>query len=314
MKRFLLYGVFIFLLVFVGCVPSAVQKSPLKVAVLPVLDVMPLYVAQQQGYFEKNGIQVELVRVASAPERDQLMQAGQVDGMLNEVVTTLFYNKEQPRVKIVRFARTATSQYPLFRILAAKESNIQTPADLTGAQVAVSTGTVIEYLTDRLLEKYNIDLNEIEKVAVPKIDERMALLEAGKVDAAVLPDPVASLSIQKGARVVLDDTVYPEISNSVYSFRVQVVEQRPSDIKAFLKAVEQAVEDINSDKTRWNELLAEQKLVPPPLLSSYQLPDFPRAGVPSEAQFTDALSWAMDKGLLSRQIEYKECVDASFLP
>lgn len=313
MKKWVL-AVFFLILSASGCNPSAAQATPLKIAVLPVLDVLPLYVAQQQGYFEKAGVTVELVRVASAPERDQLMQAGQVDGMLNETVTTLFYNKEQPRVKIVRFARTATNQYPLFRILAAKDSLVQTPADLAGAQVAISNGTVIEYLTDRLLEKSGVNPGEIEKVSVPKIDERMALLEAGKLDAAVLPDPVASLSIQKGARVILDDTVYPEFSNSVYTFSIQTIEKRPEDVKAFLKAVEQAVQDINADKTRWNDLLTEQKLVPQPLLASYQLPDFPTAGVPSETQFFDALSWAMEKGLITKPLEYKDCVNAGFLP
>lgn len=290
------------------------QKSTLKLAVLPVLDVFPVYVAQQQGYFEKFGVTVEIIKVASAPERDQLMQAGQIDGMLNEPVTTMFYNKQQSRIKMVRYARTATSQQALFRILAAKDSGIKTVADLKGKQIGISTGTVIEYLTDRLLAQNGLDPSQVEKVAVPKIDERLALLGSGKLAAAVMPDPLASLSIQNGATVVIDDSSAPELSASVYSFSIDALKNKPQAVKAFLKAIEQAVQDINADKGKWNGLLTEQKLVPAPLLSSYTLPDFPTAGVPSEAQFNDAMQWALDKGLIPNKINYADSVDSSYLP
>ena len=91
-----------------------------------MLDSLPLYVAQANGYFQDAGVTVELIPVGSAPERDQLMQSGQIDGMLNEVVTTLYYNRETPKIKMVRFARVATAEYPVFRILAAKDSGITT--------------------------------------------------------------------------------------------------------------------------------------------------------------------------------------------
>ncbi|KAF0104841.1 MAG: NitT/TauT family transport system substrate-binding protein [Chloroflexi bacterium] len=116
----LLFMIIIFILA--GCSPKPAEKTPLKVAVLPVLDSLPLYVAEKQGYFEQAGLQVELIPVGSAPERDQLMQSEQIDGMLNELVTTLYYNRDGSKVKIVRFARIATAEYPVFRILAAKDS------------------------------------------------------------------------------------------------------------------------------------------------------------------------------------------------
>ena len=39
-------------------------------AVLPILDTLPMYVAQQEGLFEQNGVQVEFIPVASGAERD----------------------------------------------------------------------------------------------------------------------------------------------------------------------------------------------------------------------------------------------------
>ncbi len=90
---------------------SSGELPTLKIAVLPILDALPMYVANDQGLFEKQGVKVELIPAASAAERDQLIAAGQADGMINEIVSTILYNKDQIQVQIVRFARVATRRF-----------------------------------------------------------------------------------------------------------------------------------------------------------------------------------------------------------
>ncbi len=308
----LLVAVLVFL---TACSSTKVDSSTsLKVAVLPVLDSLPLYVAEQEGFFQDAGIQVELIPVGSAPERDQLMQSGQIDGMLNELVTTLFYNRGGSQVKIVRFARTATAEYPVFRILAAKDSGITSVEGLKGIEIGISQGTVIEYMTDRVLQNAGLPSSEIKKIAVPKIADRTALLESGELKAAVMPDPLASLLMQKGAILIIDDTTLPEVSTSVYAFSNKTLAERPADVKAFLKAVERAVESINANKSKYHDLMVELKLVPEAALGKYPIPTFPTASVPDEAQFNDALQWALDGGLIPSGQSYQDNIDASFLP
>ena len=297
-----------------GCTRAASSEKTLRIAVLPVLDSLPLYVAQANGYFEDEGIKVELVPVGSAPERDQLMQSGQIDGMLNEVVTTLTYNRDGAKIKIVRFARVATADYPVFRILAAKDSGIASVADLKGVEIGVSEGTVIEYMADRVLQNAGLSADEIAKIGVPKIADRTALLESGQLKAAVMPDPLASLLMQKGATLVIDDTTLPEVSNSVYSFSVETLKQYPQEVKAFLRAVERAVTEINQNKDAYTNLMVEQKLVPEAVVGHYAIPDFPTASVPSQAQFDDALAWAQGKGLVQGALQYQDNIDSGYLP
>jgi NitT/TauT family transport system substrate-binding protein len=311
-KVLVLTLVFVFLLI--PACNSAAKPGKLKVAVLPILDSLPLYVAQQEGYFQKNGVEVELISVASAPERDQLMQSGQIDGMLNEVVSTILYNRDETRVVILRFARTVFPQTPMFRILAAKDSGIQSPADLMGVPIGISQGTVIEYTTDRILNKAGLADQDVKKESVPKIPDRMALLSSGKLKAAVLPDPMASLAMQNGAVDVVDDTSYPEISHSVWSFSARTLKENPESVRRFMLALEQAVQSINKDKGKWSDLLTQLKLVPPPLVGKFTVPDYPPASVPDEKQFADAQAWVKAKGLLQKDVQYKDMVDASYLP
>ena len=301
-------------LLLAACASAPAEAPVVRVGMLPVLDGLPIYVAQAEGYFAEEGVQVEIIPVGSAPERDQLMQSGQIDAMINEIVSDMLYNKDGVQVVAVRFARTATAEAPVFRIVASAQSGITEVDGLRGVPIGLSEGTVIEYTTDRMLEKAGFAPDEIVALAVPKIADRMNLLASGQLDAANLPDPAASLAMLNGGVNVIDDTSYPEISNSVISFSKIYLDDNPDAVRAFLRAVERAVEAINENPNGWDDLLGEQNLVPAPLLGVYQLPSYPAASIPNEAQFNDALQWALDKGLLTSTAPYADTVDDSYLP
>ncbi len=130
---------------------SAAQQQEVKFAVLPIVDALPLYVAEKQGYFAANGVKVTFVPTASAAERDQLIAAGQADAMINDMISVALYNKQRVQVQTVAFSRVADSKTAMYRVLAAKNSGLKTPADLAGVPIGMSQGTVIDYVTSRLL-------------------------------------------------------------------------------------------------------------------------------------------------------------------
>lgn len=296
--------------------PATPAGSPttIRVALLPILDAFPMYVAQEAGLFEQHDVMVEFIPVQSAPQRDQLIVAGEADAMINEVLSTMFLNQEEIQAQTVRFARTATETTPLFRILSAPDSGITAPEELKNQNIGVSQGTVIEYLTERLLEAEGLSEAEIRTVAVPDITSRMALLREGELPAAMLPEPLSSLVVFQGSQVVLDDTSHPEYSFSTITFRRDFIEENPEAVRGFLAAVEDATSLINSDASGWRDLLQELQLVPEPLLDIFQLPLFPTAGVPTEDQWQDAMDWAMEKDLLDDPISYADSVTSEYLP
>ena len=69
-------------LILAGCVPARPEEPKLKLALIPVLDTIPIFIAQQNGYFAEQGITVETIPVKSPQERDVLVTTGQVDGVL----------------------------------------------------------------------------------------------------------------------------------------------------------------------------------------------------------------------------------------
>jgi NitT/TauT family transport system substrate-binding protein len=305
------------LAIMVGLLAACSGKSKpttVRMAVLPILDALPMYVAQEKGYFEDENIVVEFVPVTSAAERDLVIQAGQADGMINEILSTLFYNAEQPTITIVRYARVPTPEFPQFYVLSAPDSGIMTVDDLRGQNIGISEGTIIEYSTDRLLEAEGLSADDISTIAVPRIPDRMALLSSGELPAANLPDPLATLAIQGGAHVIVDDSKYPEYGHSTISFRNDFIKGNEDAVRGFLAAIERATEDINQDKQQFSSLLTERSLVPEPLIGSFTVPDFPTASVPPPSQWNDVVNWALQKGYVAAELDYGGSVDDSYLP
>ncbi|MEW5719387.1 MAG: MetQ/NlpA family ABC transporter substrate-binding protein, partial [Chloroflexota bacterium] len=238
--------------------PTLPPPVPMRIGVLPITDVVPFYVAEQQGYFLKQGLNIELVPASSAAERDQMMLTEQIDGQVSDLVATALFNAKSPKIKIVRIARAAFPNAPQFWILAPKDGAIKSAQDLKGKEIAISQNSVIEYITQRMLEREGLAPADIKTTSVPAIPTRLQLVQQNQVAAATLPDPFASLAILGGARIIVDDTKYPEYSMSVITFRIDVLTKRASDVKKFLAAYDQAIGDIRSKPESFRNLLIEK--------------------------------------------------------
>lgn len=295
-------------------IEAAENLGTLKIAVLPIIDTLPMYVADTEGLFAKHGVTIELVPVASAPERDQLLAAGQVDGTINETLAVMLFNKDAIQMQAVRYALRPVEGYGHFFILASGKSGITDAQGLKGVEIGVSQGTVIEYVTERLLQAEGLTADEIKTIAVPKIPDRMALLGSGELAAGVLPDPLASLAISQGAISVLDDSKYPEYGFSIYAFRKESIDSNPEAIRAFLAAIEEASGLINQDATKYTALLSDKGLVPPPLIETFKVPPFPMGAVPTEEEWDDGLAWLKEKGILTGNVSYADSVNEALLP
>ncbi len=287
--------------------------TPLRLGLLPVTDVVPFYIAQEQGYFEREGVRVELIPVASAVERDQLMITRQIDGQLNDLISTVLFNAEQPRIVVVRKARCAFRDAPQIFILAAKESGIRSVNDLKGVEIAISENSQIAYVTERLLQRQGFSAAEIRTLNVAQIPTRFQLLAKGQVKAAALPDPLASLAMLQGASRVIDDSLHPEISLSVITFRREVASGRSGEVRRLLAAYDRAVEDIRRRPEAFQNLLIEKARVPEPLRDRYRFPPLPDPSVPTQGQWDDVVRWALDKGLIKKPAPYEGSVASEFI-
>jgi NitT/TauT family transport system substrate-binding protein len=298
----------------VSCVPARPEEPKLKLALIPVLDTIPIFIAQQNGYFAEQGITVETVPVKSPQERDVLVTTGQVDGVLTDLQSVGLLNKDAPKLKAVYTSRRPFPNAPIFRILAGPKTNINAPADLKGVPIGISANTVMEYLTDRMLAGEGLKPEEIAKIEIGQIPVRFEQLMNGNIQAAALPDPLAQGAIAAGAKLIVDDSKYADLSQSVLTFTSDTLKAKPDTVKKFLLAWEKAVNELNANPDKYRGVLIEQGRVPQSIQDTYKMPPFPGRGVPSEGEVKDVVAWLKAKGLVGRDIPYTDVVDATFLP
>ncbi|KAB2887556.1 MAG: hypothetical protein F9K32_19470, partial [Desulfobulbaceae bacterium] len=198
--------------------------QPLKLGMLQIEDSAPFYVAEQEKFYQREGLQVELIPFLSAIERDSALAAGAIDGAIADPVGAILFDRGQGRLKITSLCLGEHPAEGVFAILASPKSGLATVADLKGVEIAVSNSTIIEYVTDRMLEQQGFKPEEVKKVEVVKMPIRMQMLLSDAVKAATLPEPLASIAAGKGAKVLLTDADGTEsLSQTVIVFRPEVL-------------------------------------------------------------------------------------------
>ncbi len=82
----LFVGVF---LLFSHPATSAEKPSKIRFGTLPVLQALPLYVAQDKGFYGREGLDVELIPFNTAAEKDIALAAGSIDGYFGDLLTPI---------------------------------------------------------------------------------------------------------------------------------------------------------------------------------------------------------------------------------
>lgn len=294
-----------------GC--SGKKEDKITIGLLPIVDSLPFYAASEKGFFQAEGINVQLVNFDSAMERDSAIQAGEIDGTLGDVLAVAALNNSGTPVKMVSLGLGETGKEGRFAILSSPRSGITAPGDLKNVPVAVSTNSIVEYVTDSLLLDSGLKPGEIKKEAIPKIPVRFNLLLEDKIKAACLPDPLAALAQKMGARLVADDT-QSNLSQTVIYFRNDFLDKNPGAVTKFLKAYGRAAGEINENPGAYRSLLVEKARVPQEALDVFTMDYYPAPQPPDRNQVEKVVRWMMEKGLLKKQFNYEDLTRVDLLP
>ena len=182
------------------------------------IDTIPFVIAQENGYFEEEGIKVNLELFNAAKDRDAALQAGQLDGVLADETAIAIYQNSDMDMQITG----ATNGY--WTLVATEQSNIHSLEDLKGKKIGISENTMIEYLADDITTLNGIAAEDFEKVAIPAMPARLEALRNNQIDAAILPAPFNETAIADGA-VEIETIHNTDIMISVTAFLNSVIEQ-----------------------------------------------------------------------------------------
>jgi NitT/TauT family transport system substrate-binding protein len=313
MKRTIAIALLLILATTTAAFPgSARAADKIVFGVLPVMQALPLFVAQEKGLFADEGVEVELIPFRSGLEKDAAMAARQTQGYFGDMLTSIILGANQMPVSMVATIFNTTGDQRMFAVLAAPGTGKPSLTDLARKGIAGSSNTVIEYVTAKLLEKETpgADLNMIE---TKNILARMPMLLQGQVAGAVLPEPLVTLVEGKGATVVADDRGLG-ITPTTLLFTRDLIEKNTDAVRAFLRAVSRASALINQDQEMARPIMIKYARIPEPLQQSIAIPLFTPPAVPDKDLVMDVYNWLNEKGVLKSELTFDEMVRGGLLP
>ena len=227
------------------------SSEPLKVTLPTWTGYGPLFLAKEKGFFKKNGIDVDLSIVEGLAERKQALASGKIDGMATalDVQVTLAASKIPVQVVWV-----LDDSHGGDGILVKK--SINSVKDLKGKKVAFEVGSTSHMLALTALKQGGLTEKDVEVVQMSAGDAGAAFA-AGKVDAAVTWEPWLSKGSQANGKVLLSTKDLPGIIVDTISFKEDVIKNRPDDVKAFVKAMGEAMAYWKEHKDEADEIMAK---------------------------------------------------------
>lgn len=275
---------------------SNTADKAITIGLMPSVDAIPLILADNNGYYNDQGIKVDFQVFKSAKDRDAAFQAGSLDGIIGDQVAICLYQNAGFDVKAV--SRTDCD----FMLIAGKDSGIKTINDLVGKSIAISEKTVIEYTLDQMLAKASIDINSITKTAIPAIPTRLEMLRNNKVSAALLPEPFATLAIKDGG-ILLGKASDMGLNPTVLAFTQKSLDDKGNEIAKLLNAYDKAVDYANNTPiSDYEDIVINTVGYPEEMKGQIVLPKFHKSSLPSDEELQQTIDWANSINLLQKQI------------
>lgn len=273
----------------------AAQAEPFRLIVTdletPLVPNSVMDLALQEGYFEREGVEVELVRVQQTPSALAAIQAG--EGEMANIGTDALLLLVAGGATDLRAVVSPNKSLPF--LIAAKDS-IATPADLTGKSFGIGRpGSLDQSLSTRVLQAADVDTSTLDFVALGQPNVRAQALLAGQVDATTVSIGTwAAMPDTTGLHVLIDQDAYYAAAPVVSKVNIttqKVLDERPEDVKKVITALVKASRAFAADPAVWVAAMQKAR------------PDVDAATLETlGASF--AKSWSVNGGLNKDELNY----------
>jgi NitT/TauT family transport system substrate-binding protein len=225
---------------------AAAEATSVKVGVVPVADVAPLFVGDEKGFFRDEGIEIEHQFADGGAAIVPAVLSGDFDiGFSNATSLVIAGSKGLPVRMIANGAGAGTDADDApDALLVRKDSDIRSANDLAGRTVAVNTlNNVWQVTINKALERSGVDYRKVKYTEVP-FPEMPAALEAGRVDAVSVMEPFVTTIKQSGGRVVLNPMEETERNYTIATWFASesFIAEQPDVVERFVRAVERSLD------------------------------------------------------------------------
>ncbi|RKN05195.1 ABC transporter substrate-binding protein [Streptomyces radicis] len=264
----------------------------------------------REGYFEEQGLNVELSPSAGGASVIPALLSGDIDVAGSNAVSALIAMGRRMPIEMIA-AGTSTSESPdddFSSLMVPEDSPIESAADLDGGRIAVNTlQNINDIVIHAVLAEAGLDNDDVSFVEMP-FPDMPAAIERGDVDAGLLIEPFATVGASQGLRAIARPytTAMPSLQIGTYLMTSDRVAEDPETAAAFRAGVTATAEAIAADPEAFREALPEISDLAPELASRMDLPVW--RGTTDRASIERIHATMREIGLTESDLDYEEAV------
>jgi NitT/TauT family transport system substrate-binding protein len=318
------------ILVLFACdkVPKNIKiEHSIKIGVKFDINSFPLVVAANEGFFKKEGLDVEIITMSKTIEKHKAFINGNVDIILTNLVKAAIIKNQGVDIKVIALLKGGATSQNRSAIVVAPDSPITSLESLRGKSIAIlANNNISGFIVDQFFKDEGIESPNITKVPVEEYSCALDLLSKNKIAAALFPEPLVTFTQQQGYHVIIDDQ-----ENSLCYLGLVAHQSfsmsHPNTIKKLLKGYAKAVDEINKNPEAYRKMLLEYAALPgtdPSLLRKILLcmarapqsiktkifmPTYDHPRDPEAYQFEQVIEWCKENNKIKESIPYHKLIN-----
>jgi NitT/TauT family transport system substrate-binding protein len=267
---------------------TAMAAEKVTIGYTAANDFLAAFVAKDQGFFEKRGLDVTLTRIANGSTLPAAMIGGSVTVGTITPPLLLQANDNGLGLKMLAAASIQSSKNPTVGVVVRNGTTISSPADFIGKKVgAPGLNSVLHVMFVRWLRGKGVDSTKVTFIE-GGFAQFGDLMRGGQIDAALLVEPFRS-RIEQGGIGKNYANFFSEVRDntllSFYAVTTDWASKKPEAAKAFQEALNDAVAFIRANEAEARKSQAQYLGLPPEVVATLPLATYTSKIEPDDVRF-----------------------------
>lgn len=226
-------------------------KPDLTIGYFPSSDMLPYYLALQQGYFDSLQVRPVFRRLESKLQCDTLYRTGTLDGCIFDLTDALRMSAQGNPIHPVM------ANEGCFYLIGTPDSTVTDYTQIKDKTIAVTSYAASDFLADRLIAQIGLTGDDVNKPQIGDEYTRLEMLLNGQIDAGVFREPYATQAIRKKA-IKLYAFRDMNMPTTVTAFSPTTLDKKTDAIRKLIQGYNRAVKYMNSHPVRsWYREVAD---------------------------------------------------------